>query len=168
MNFRTRRGFTLMETLVVVAIIGVILLFAIPMLYRMLQSYYVKTAANQFAIQVRMARNLSVSQKTNYQIVINSQTHGTNPNIYQVQFAPGGTYQDVPNVDTRIPSAVQIPNTAIFSAGQAKLIFDPRGKIVTSTGTATPYLIEFQGSDLRYRVVVDSIGAVQIVEVFSG
>jgi prepilin-type N-terminal cleavage/methylation domain-containing protein len=162
MSSRVRRGFTLMETLVVVAIIGVILLFAIPMLYRMLQSYYVKTAANQFAIQVRMARNLSVSQKTNYQIVINSQTHGT-PNVYTVQYAPGGTFQVVPNLDTKIPDSIQIPNTANFAAGQATLTFDPRGKIVASAGP-TPYLIEFQGPYLRYRVTVDSIGAVQIEE----
>jgi prepilin-type N-terminal cleavage/methylation domain-containing protein len=165
MGSQTRRGFTLMETLVVIAIIGVFLLFAIPMLYRMLQSYYVKTAANQFAIQVRMARNLSVSQKTNYQIVINSQTHGT-PNVYTVQYAPGGTFQVVPNLDTDIPENVQIPNTAIFSAGQAILQFDPRGKIsATSGGGGTPYRIEFQGPYLRYRVTVDSIGAVQIEEI---
>jgi len=163
MNCQTRRGFTLMETLVVVAIIGVLLLFAIPMLYRTLQSYYVKTAANQFAIQVRMARNLSVSQKVNYQIVINSKNHLSDPNIYKIQFAPYGTVQAVPNIDTDIAENVQILNTAIFGAGRATLTFDPRGRITTAFG-ATPYLIEFQGPYLRYRVIVDSIGAVQIEE----
>ena len=163
MNCRARRGFTLMETLVVVAIIGVILLFAIPMLYRLLQSYYVKTAANQFAIQVRMARNLSVSQKVNYQIVIKSTTHGTSPNTYSVQFAPGGTFQVVPNLDTNIQDNIQILNTPIFSAGQATLTFDPRGKISAGI-VSTPYLVEFQGPFLRYRVTVDSMGAVQIEE----
>lgn len=160
---RMRRGFSLMEALVVVAIIGVILLFGIPALYRTLQSYYVKTAANQFATQVRMARNLSVSQKVNYQIVINSQNHLTAPNVYKIQFFTSGTPQAVPNLDTDIANNVQILNTSIFASGQATLTFDPRGKISTAIGT-TPYLIEFQGPYLRYRVTVDSIGAVQIEE----
>ncbi len=164
MSSRIRRGFSLMEALVVVAIIGVFLLFAIPTLYRMLQGYHVKTAANQFAIQVRMARNLSVSQKTDYQMVINDKSHLGAPNTYKLQYFPAGIIQAVPNMDTDIADNVQILSTAIFAAGQATLLFDPRGRIKTANGAATPYLIEFQGPYLRYRVTVDSIGAVQIEE----
>ena len=161
---RPRNGFTLLETLVVVAIVGVVLLFAIPALYSILQSYKVKSTANQIAIQIRMARNLCVSQKTDYQVIINSMTASPNPNTYVIQNRPAGSFTDVLNLDTKIPAGVQILNTGILSGGSATLQMNPRGKIFCVTGSI-PYLIEIEGvNQLRYRILVDPTGSVEVKE----
>jgi len=161
-----RRGFTLIEVLVVIALFGVMLIFAIPALYQMLQTYYVKMAASQMAIHIRMARNLAVSQKVNYHMTINSKDSGTIPNTYSVLFESyTGTYLDVPRLETDIPEAVQILSTSIFTGGAATLEFDSRGRITSTTG-ASPYTIDIQGAnDRTYRLTVDKIGSVQIDEV---
>jgi prepilin-type N-terminal cleavage/methylation domain-containing protein len=161
---RSKNGFTLLETLVVVAIIGVILLFAIPALYSMLQSYKVKTTANQIAIQIRMARNLCVSQKMDYQAIIHSTDASSTPNSYIIQNRPGASYSIVPNLDTTIPPGVTILSTGIFSGGIATLQFTPRGKIVSALG-APPYLIEIEGLNrLRYQILIDPTGSVDVKE----
>jgi|GEM_PF-1621516 len=159
-----RKGFTLLETLIVVAILGVILIFAIPALLGMFQSYKVKTAASQIAIHVRMARNLCVSQKINYQLIIRSNDALTNQNTYVVRNSPSGSYVNVPNLDTAFPTGVKIRSTSIFSSGIATLQFTPTGRIASLSGTP-PYLIEVIGpNQLLYRVTIDTTGSVEVRE----
>jgi prepilin-type N-terminal cleavage/methylation domain-containing protein len=159
-----RKGFSLLETLIVVAIFGVILLMAIPALYRMLQSYKVKTAANQIAIHVRLARNLCVTQKISYQLVLRSDSASSKQNSYEILNKPVGTYVDLPNIDTAIPSGVKILSSSNFSSGIATLQFTSTGKISSTYGTS-PYLIELEGAtQLRYRVTIDPTGSVEVKE----
>jgi prepilin-type N-terminal cleavage/methylation domain-containing protein len=163
-TLRSKNGFTLLETLVVVAIVGVILLFAIPALYSMLQSYKVKATASQIAIQIRMARNLCVSQKTDYQVIIHSVDASSSPNTYLIQNRPGASYSTVPNLDTTVPASVKILSTGIFSGGIATLQFTPRGKVISALGTP-PYLIEIEGvNQLRYQILIDPTGSVEVKE----
>jgi prepilin-type N-terminal cleavage/methylation domain-containing protein len=159
-----RKGFTLLETVIVVAIIGIVLLLAIPALLGMFQSYKVKTAASQIAIHVRMARNLCVTQKVAYQVVIRSEDAFTNQNTYVVLNKPSFSYVPVPNLDTTFPSGVKIRSTSIFSSGVATLQFTPTGRIISSTGTS-PYFIEIEGANqLQYRVTIDPTGSVEVRE----
>jgi prepilin-type N-terminal cleavage/methylation domain-containing protein len=166
-----RKGFTLVETLVVIAILGVIILFAVPTLYRMLQNYYVKSAASQFAVQVRMTRNLAVTQKRDYRITVCSKDASSppcSPNTYLIEYEDeGGSFITLPHVQKNIPNSIEILSGAIFLSGQATLEFDSRGKIKSTTVVATsPFLIDFQNVyTLQYRVAIDSIGSVKIEEV---
>lgn len=159
-----RKGFTLLESIIVVAIIGIILLFAIPALLTIYQTYKTKTAASQIAIHVRMARNLCVTQKIPYKVVIHSDTALSNQNTYQVQNQPVSTFQDIPYLDCAVPSGVKIRSTSIFSSGVATLQFNARGKISSTTGSP-PYLIELEGSNqVLYRVTIDPTGSVEVKE----
>ncbi len=55
------RAFTLIETLVVLIIIGLIVLVAIPNFISFLQMYKFKSAMNQFIIDIRAARQLALT-----------------------------------------------------------------------------------------------------------
>lgn len=158
------RGLTLLESLVVIAIIGAILLVSIPFFFRMLQNYNVKTAATQLAIHLRFARNQCTTQKVVYQVVIHSKLAPSNPNTYKVEYSPFGTFIPLPNVDYRLPRGVEIQDSSLFSAGVATVTFNTRGGATSLLG-ATPYELSMTAPNgTTYRVRIQLTGAVEVTQ----
>jgi prepilin-type N-terminal cleavage/methylation domain-containing protein len=63
-NYRSQRGYSLMEMLVVVAIIGILMLVTIPNFITMRKSTIVKGSMRQFTNDLRAARQRAVTQSS--------------------------------------------------------------------------------------------------------
>ncbi len=81
---RARNGFTLIEIIVVVVILGIAALLAVPMLSSAADTQ-LRSAANMMAADMEYARSMAISRQQNYSVVFDSGT-----NSYEVQDS-GGT-----------------------------------------------------------------------------
>lgn len=68
---RDVRGFTLVEILVVVAIMGVLMSFAVPNFIDWQRSSTYREAARNLHDKMRLARNLAIEQNTEFQVEVN-------------------------------------------------------------------------------------------------
>jgi len=162
-----RKGYTLLEVLVVVAMVAAILLVSLPRLLWILQTFYVKSAASQMAMHIRFARNESVTRKIDYRIVIKNRTAPLKPNTYLIECDPQEdmTFETVPNFTTNLPKGVEILNSAVFSSGVAIISFNSRGAATSLVGSP-PYFIQIRSvNGETYQVQVQLTGSVQINKV---
>ena len=144
---KVQHGFALMEALIVVALIGIVLAIAIPLLATMLRNWRVQTAASQFAVQLRFARNAAVKQKYKYRIVINEANEA-----YRVEKETdygSGTYELVPGV-----------------SGQTKEIAGddyvtlPEGVTIDDSSTDGPIVFNYRGANdgqTTYDIKIDTV-----------
>lgn len=159
------KGFSLTETLIVLALLAALVVISIPVFLRMLQAYHVKSAATQLAIQMRYARMECVTEKFPYRIVINSRSAAVGKNTYKVQYDDGSGYRSVAHFDFKLPVGVEIYDSAVFSSGTATIQFNSRGGAAATAGSP-PYLIDIKGvNDVQYRVRINLTGAVEILKV---
>jgi len=94
---RTERGFSLLEVIMVVGIMLMLAGLAVIQSFGSLESYQANSAADTVASQLRVARQLAISQRRNVQITFN--TAVTPPTIiYQILPRPGSGDAPVPVV----------------------------------------------------------------------
>ena len=65
---RAERGYSLMELLVVVAIIGIVALVTVPALLQLMPQYRIRSAAGETAAAIRMIRSQAMAQRTPWRI----------------------------------------------------------------------------------------------------
>lgn len=65
---RTQRGYSLIELLVVVAMIGVVLLVTVPALIQLMPQYRIRSAASEAAGAMRMIRQRAIATRTPWRI----------------------------------------------------------------------------------------------------
>ena len=101
MSIRLRReaGFSLLEALIVVAVMLVLAGFAIIQSFGSMQSYRANAAMDTIISQLRVARQMAISQRRNVQITFST---GSSPQsiTYTVRADPG---------DTIVPAPVTVP-----------------------------------------------------------
>jgi Tfp pilus assembly protein FimT len=115
------KGFSVMEILLVLALITVMLLIAIPLFSRLIKNYRVQTSATQLAVQMRFARNAAVKQKLKHRIVIDEGT-----STYKVEKETdfdSGTFEVIENMDFNLPEGVTINETS----DDGPITFNSRG-----------------------------------------
>jgi prepilin-type N-terminal cleavage/methylation domain-containing protein len=88
---RTADGYSLSELLVVMALMGMFILFAGPAMSEAFRAYKVKAAADILATDVRGMRYAAVGQRAPRTMTINSQGTGVNANTYSFVNAMGET-----------------------------------------------------------------------------
>ena len=153
-------GFTLVEVMIVVAIVGILAAVATPMITAMLPRYHLRAEARELVINLKKAKMEAV--KRNRDVVINFTGAGT----------PNGSYQMYVNVDKITPRTfnsppdIQLVNqqmrrnvqlvSTTFAANQAG--YNPRG-IPLSLGNVV--LATSDGSR-SYTLTVSSAGNVRL------
>ena len=162
MTKRWERGFSLMEALVVLALIGAMLAISIPLLGRFLRNYRLQTAASEFAVQLRFARNAAVKQKLKYRIVINENPTNTYRVEKETNYATN-TFELVPGIagytDIRLPIGVVINSAST----DGPIVFTFRG---SNDGNATYNVIFDTATNTRYTITVTPSGGVTTTRTY--
>lgn len=107
-NGRRSRGYSLAELLIVLAIIGVTVAVAVPLVADNMRSAKVRGAADQLAMDMRAARMIAVSKRTTVPLTINADP----TNTYSYTDAKGVVRQITLPTGVRIASAS--PSTVSF------------------------------------------------------
>ena len=147
---RFQKGFSLMETLIILGLVAIIVAIALPLFYNIIQKYRAQTAVEQVAMNLRFARLSAVKKRIDYRVVFNA----TPTNTYEVQTNPnrdGTTWVKYDYTDTNLPS-----NLTILGGGVLNVVYSPRGS-ATITGGSN---IRIQSTDFIYRIDVYASGAV--------
>jgi prepilin-type N-terminal cleavage/methylation domain-containing protein len=164
---RNERGFSLLETLVVISIMMVLAGFAIVQSFGSTESYQVNTASDVVVSQLRVARQLAISNRRIVRIWIDSTPESDNRYHvkYQQQPAPGTTEVAGTLVSVPIPAVAQfvleptVPDTpmafgnsaAVYignppvSGGPPIMQFNPTGTFTDNTGNSLLYGTIFIG-----------------------
>ena len=119
---REHRGFTMLELLLVVLILGIIAAFAIPQALNAVKAYRLHSDASAVASQFNVARFRTTSQNAPYRV--NIQT-STNPPSFELERLCGSTPA---SVDSNCTSPYQPFSTVRIESGAQYL----------STGTRSP------------------------------
>jgi Tfp pilus assembly protein FimT len=154
--FQSRRvsekGFSLLETLIVVGLIATLTIVAIPIFVDLVRSYRVSSTASEIAVSLRFARNASIKRKKDYTVNIYNESAVTpnTPNTYVVN-GP-----DNPVTHT-VADFVKITTASTLSA----CVFSPNG-----SATAGDVIIEDKSTGTpQYKISVLTTGAVGITKM---
>jgi Tfp pilus assembly protein FimT len=146
------KGFSLVEALVILGLIGAIVAITMPFLYRFVQSWKSDTAAAELAVNIRFARNAAVKQKLKYKVVINEDP----TNTYHIEKETGyntGSFTTLNSMSYTLPSRVKI----LTSSTDGPIVFNYRG----ANESNLQYNIFLQAvSGTTYRISVTPFGGV--------
>jgi len=169
-GIKSERGASLMEILVVVALIATVTGIAVPQFLTAMEQYRVNSAGRQVAAQIRAARLAAVT--ANRVMLVRFNCPG--PRMYRVVEFTGNPVIDnaadrcsapwpdpdpatLPNVDG--PPAY-LPDTMVFGALQ-DLRINTTGQVTPLTG-GMPALIEVTNGSRVGQITVSTAGRVQI------
>lgn len=128
-----KRGFSILEALVIVALIAAILLIVVPNFFRMMQRWRIQSTAATISTNLNFARAAAIKQKKQYRVQIKDV--GESPaNTYRIQrdvSGDSGTYENYTKLDLDIPDGVDIKSGSLD-----EVVFDMRGA-ASPNGTIT-------------------------------
>ena len=154
-----QRGFTLVELMVIIAIIGIISTMATPLFMTFLRASETRGASRELAALLHQARELAIARNTNYRVEIEQD----NNRLRFAQSTDGGTTYSppqppVPGTDgqgyRRLENQARLSNVTI----------DPPRFTFNHLGTANAGTITVQDSksSSSLNVVISSMGRIRI------
>jgi prepilin-type N-terminal cleavage/methylation domain-containing protein len=144
-----RAGYSLPELLIVVAIIGIFVVFGGPAMGEAYRSYRVRSAANGLVNDIRAQRYLAVANRAPRTITINRQDHSTAPNRYTFVNPQGRTV------------TIALEHTDIESSSATSIPFNINGGTGTGTLTVLVSATVSNSRGERYTISVTPTGTVQ-------
>jgi prepilin-type N-terminal cleavage/methylation domain-containing protein len=85
------QGYSLPELLIVIALIGIFVVFGGPALSSAFRSYKVRSAANNLTTDIRALRYIAVAERATRTMTVNRTDHATAPNRYSYVNSRGQT-----------------------------------------------------------------------------
>lgn len=146
--FSTERGFTLLEMLIVISIIGIIALFGLPAYEQVAPNLALSSVSKDISTDLRYAQQLAVTEQVIYSIIFN-----TVNNSYQIVNSSSGQTLQTKNVDRRI-TIEQITGLASDTVN-----FTPTGAV-----TESGQIILKNTSNKRVTIEVKPSGYVAITQ----
>jgi type IV fimbrial biogenesis protein FimT len=160
------RGFSILEVMVVVAIIGILLSVGVPSFFTYTQNMQIRSAAEQITAGLQIAKNEAIRRNSQAELalvnntgwVITEVTSSGNRNILQSRDANEGS--------------VNVSST-VLPAGTAAVTFNGMGRIVSVNDDATPPLTQIDLTNLmistpsdrrNLRIVIPIGGAVRMCD----
>ena len=131
---RKPRGFTLVEIMIVIVVMGMLIAIAAPAVSGFLRSSRMAGASNTLIADLHYARTLATEQRTNYEIRFNA----SNYSIVRVSPLTTVTTRTLPQGVTCASSGT----AAFFAWGLTTPV------TVTITGTGTPKTIKLMANGL--------------------
>jgi type II secretion system protein H len=162
---RPRPGFTLVELVIVLAILGIAAAVAMPSVAGMIQGFRVRAVARQIMTDMQSARMGAVAQKTNFRVTVDVAN-----NRYQIdKFDPAagvwnqvGTRREISTEDTAYFApgvtlgATSAPNALVVT-------FSPFGTATLSAAAADGSARASANSDGRVvTVIISPMGSMRI------
>jgi type IV fimbrial biogenesis protein FimT len=155
MNRQKNTGMTLIEVMVVVAIIGIVVAIAVPSFSTMLENQRIKGAAEAMLTDLRWARAEAIKRNAPVRV-----TFATGSNwSYTIDTFPALTTSD--GILPKTVNGSDFPSTALetasFAGGVAYTTFDPVRGTNLNNGTAT-----ITSNNFSAGVKISTLGRVRI------
>lgn len=142
-------GYSLSEVLVVVAFIGIFVLFGGPALAEAYKSYKVRAAANNLTTDLRAQRYMAVANRSTRTVTVNRVDHSTAPNRYSYLNPLGRTM------------TVQFDGVEIENTSDTSISFTNRGSTTVTSTLNVIFSMDINSSrGDRYTVSVSPTGQV--------
>ena len=128
---RLARGFSVLEVIVVVGIIGLLLSLGVPSFFTYTQNMQIRSAAEQVTAGLHIAKNEAIRRNALIQLTISNNT--------------GWAITDVNNVvlQTRDPNEGSVNvSTVILPAGSSAVTFNGMGRVVPVNDDGTPAIAQ--------------------------
>lgn len=147
------QGFSFLEIVVALSILGLFLTVSLPNLADWLHSYRLKTAANTLANHLRQARLSAVYEGVKYQLQVKNKDQG---NFYQLVQDPDGVNRIIESIGKIVLDAAYTEVFIISAPGSGKITFTPKG--TASTGS----IILQNSKGEQKKIVVNNTGRVKM------
>lgn len=141
-------GFTLIEVLIAIAIVGIISAVAVPVLQNLLPIYRLNSAAGALVSDLQYAKMKAVSQKRNIKVLFNIEN-----NSYKMQYKDHSIWTDLTGASER-----NLSNAGIcLAAASNNPVFSARGMV---SPTAT---VQIRNSNGTREIKVSLCGRIKVV-----
>ncbi len=151
-SIRKSRGFTLVELIVTVAIVGILATIAIPNFQQIIQSNRIQAAASEFQAGLAMARSEAIKRGGDARVtIVANALVGGNANWssgFTVFYDTTGTASDlgataIPANNILMQTSAINGSVAIASNAPSYITFNGQGRSILSSGAIGPASISF-------------------------